>query len=296
MTTLENKLAGWIGPSSSTEQEKQERTERMIRQAISSHPAFNDCSLTVFTKGSYANNTNVRADSDVDIAVQCHEARYSRAASPDARSASAPYSGIWTPDKLRSELTTALRARFPGAVDISGSTALRVDSNTARVEADVVPCFDFRYYFAAGGYREGTKVFKTNGDGVENYPVQQLENGRAKNTRTNQRYKKTVRIMKRLENEMVRHDVHGEVPSFFVECLVYNVPDKYLMRATWTDTVRGVLGHIYQELDGVEPSGQQSGRWREVSRCKYLFTPQQKWTRDDARSFAKAAWNHLGYK
>jgi hypothetical protein len=268
----------------------------MIRQAIRSHAAFNDCSLTVFAKGSYPNNTNVRTDSDVDIAVQCHDAEYWREESPGAHPASSPYNGIWTPDKLRSELTNALRAKFPGAVDVSGSTALRVDSSTARVEADVVPCFDFRYYFASGGHREGTKVFKTNGDGVENYPVQQLENGRKKNTQTNQRYKKAVRIMKRLENEMVRHGVYNEVPSFFVECLVYNVPNKYLMRSTWTDTVRGVLGHIYQELDGIEPSGQQSDRWLEVSRCKFLFTPQQKWTRDDARSFAKAAWKHLGLK
>ena len=36
-------------------------------------------------------------------------------------------------------------------------------------------------------------------------------------------------------------------------------------------------------------------RWREVNECKYLFAPKQAWTRGDARDFAKAAWNHLGY-
>lgn len=68
---VEGKLAGWTGPSSETEQDKQDRTERMVREAIKEHAAFDSCSLTVYAKGSYANNTNVRADSDVDIAYIC---------------------------------------------------------------------------------------------------------------------------------------------------------------------------------------------------------------------------------
>ena len=49
--SLEDKLSGWTGPSSSTEQDKQDRTERMIRQAIDAHEPFNNCSLKVFAKG-----------------------------------------------------------------------------------------------------------------------------------------------------------------------------------------------------------------------------------------------------
>ena len=48
---LEDKLKGWTKPSSGSdserdsdsEREKQERTERMIRQAVDNHPAFKDC-------------------------------------------------------------------------------------------------------------------------------------------------------------------------------------------------------------------------------------------------------------
>src|SRR4051794_20755929 len=74
--TLEEKLAGWRGPSSQTEQEKQERAERMVRQAVSAHPAFDGYTMKVYAKGSYANNTNVRSDSDVDIAVRCTDVCY----------------------------------------------------------------------------------------------------------------------------------------------------------------------------------------------------------------------------
>ena len=84
----EDTLKGWTGPSSDTEQEKQERTERMVRQAIDARAAFDDCSLNIYTKGSYANNTNVRSDSDVDIAVQCQDLTYWEEQSEGAHPAS----------------------------------------------------------------------------------------------------------------------------------------------------------------------------------------------------------------
>lgn len=291
---LEEKLSNWTGPSSATEQDKQDRTERMIRQAIKGHAAFEGCGLTVYAKGSYANNTNVRADSDVDIAVQCGDAVYSDEATAGAKPPGQSYAGIWTPAKLRSEMKIALEAVFPGQVDSSGSTAFRINSNTARVDADVVPCFDYIYYFSRNSYRKGARVFKKNGTPLENYPQQQLENGRAKNTRTSLRYKKAVRIMKRVENAMVAEGVHREVPSFFVECLVYNCPDSALLRPTWTDVIRDIIVHIWQELEGAEPSD-DSKRWLEVSECKYLFQNAQAWNRQDGRDFAKAAWNYLGF-
>lgn len=292
--TLEEKLSGWTGPSSATEQEKQDRTERMIREAVSNHAAFRGCDLKVYAKGSYANNTNVKADSDVDIAVQCTEVQYWEEETPGTHPSGSPYAGVWTPTKLRSELNAALEKKFPSQVDSSGSTAFRINSSNARVDADVIPCFDFRYYFTSGGYRDGTKVFKKDGTSLKNYPEQQLSNGRKKNTRTNQRYKKAVRIMKRVENAMMTADVHREVPSFFVECLVYNCPDTILHRSTWTEVIRGVISHIRNNLQGAEPSS-NSERWLEVNECKYLFNSTQAWTRADGRAFAKAAWNYLGY-
>lgn len=292
MTVLDDKLAGWTGPSSTAEQDKQDRTERMIREAIDAHEPFKTLSRKIYAKGSYANNTNVRSDSDVDIAVECGNAFYYDGHQPSSvPSDITPYSGEWTPSRLRSELVAALKARFGSDVETSGSTAIQVHSSSARVEADVVPCFEYRYYFSPTSFREGARVFRTDGTLVENYSALQLSNGRSKNNRTNQAYKKTVRIMKRIENAMVEADYHREVPSFLVECLVYNCPDEIFARSTWTATVKGVMAHIYAGLDGAEPID-NSQRWIEVSEAKYLFA-RQKWTRQDGRDFAYAAWNFL---
>jgi hypothetical protein len=244
--TLEEKLAGWTGVSSATEKDKQDRTERMIREAVDAHSAFDGYNIEVYVKGSYANKTNVRADSDVDVAVQCNEVLYYDEEKPGAKPAGTPYTGIWTPTYLRSELKKALEAKFDSQVDDSGSTAFKINSSSARVDADVVPCFDYRHYFSSGGHRDGAKVFKTDGTSLVNYSHQQLKKGEAKDSRTGDDYKPAVRIMKRFENLMVENAVHRVMPSFFVECLVYNCPDDLFLRSTWTSATKGIIHHMEQ--------------------------------------------------
>ena len=80
--------------------------------------------------------------------------------------------------------------------------AIGVASSSARVDADVVPCFTYEYHFGLGNCREGTRIFKKDGSWIENYPQQHLDYGRAKNQRTNHQFKKVVRILKRVGNAM----------------------------------------------------------------------------------------------
>lgn len=288
----EDILARWTAPSSDTEQEKQERAERMIRQAIDDHEPFRECSLNVYAKGSYANNTNVRSDSDVDIAVECTDVRYWKESKKgNYETPGTPYNGIWTPEKLRTELILAMKKKFPGQVDTSGVTAIQINANTARVNADVVPCFSYRYYME-NGYRDGTKIFKVDGKSIVNYPLQQIRNGKDKNIRTNYNYKKCVRILKRIENAMAIEGKYKELPSYFIECLAYNCPDYVFRRLTWTDCLKDILIHIYNSLNGSEPS---ENRWLEVNKCFYLFHSKQKWNRQDGREFAQAAWSYCGF-
>ena len=284
----EDQLISWTKPSSDTEQDKQDRTERMIREAISDHPEFHDCTLSVYAKGSYPNKTNVRTESDVDIAVQCSNVFYHNTAI-DVPGDS--YSGRWTPSKLRTEVGHALRAKFGSQVDTSGKVAINVSSGSARVDADVIPCFNYRRYFTSGSYKKGAKVFRKDGSSTENYPQDHLEKGRTKNNDTNQFYKKTVRILKRTANAMESDGYHRAVPSYLVESLVYNCPNDLFSPPPWIATVKAIIVHIWQNTQGDnEPS---EGPWKEADDFKYLFHKDQSWNRKDAREFAKAAWNYL---
>jgi len=290
--SLEEQFLRWTKPSSDTEKEKQDRTERMIRQAIDSHSAFNNCSLEVYAKGSYANNTNVRTDSDVDIAVECSDVQYWEEEEQGLHPPSTSYDGVWTPSKLRTELVSAMKKKFGSSVDTSGTTAIQINSNTARVDADVVPCFSFRYYMKYSS-RDGSKIFTTNGSDIVNYPKNQFDCGVEKNKQTSYAYKKGARLLKRIENKMAEDGTFRELPSFFIECLAYNCPNQIFSANNWTDRLRGMLFHIWDQLQGEEP---ESDRWLEVSECFYLFHPSQEWNREDGREFAKAAWNYFGFK
>jgi len=63
----------WTRPASDTEAEKQANAERMIRDAVREYAPLNGRDIKVIAQGSYRNNTNVRAESDVDICVCCTE-------------------------------------------------------------------------------------------------------------------------------------------------------------------------------------------------------------------------------
>ncbi|MFG6476915.1 nucleotidyltransferase [Microbacterium sp. P06] len=293
----EEQLAGWTGPSSATEQQKQELTERMIKEAIAAHAAFDGVSLSIYAKGSYANNTNVKSDSDVDIVVECREVEYWQEYDPSVggHPAGSPYEGEWTPEHLRAEVKAALEAKFPTGSVTPGTTAFEVEATSSRVNADVVPCFSYRMYFTDGSYREGTKLFKSTGGSIVNYPKLQLEKGRAKNTRTNGYYKKTVRILKRLENVLVDAGLSEEVPSYLMECLIFNCPDSHFTRSTWRSVMRGCLADIYNYTRVAEPT-EQADRWFEANGAKFLFHSDQKWTRVQVHAFASAAWDHMGFE
>jgi hypothetical protein len=289
-------LSLWIQPSSSTEQDRQNRAERMIRNAIEAHTAFADTDYCIYAKGSYANNTNVRIDSDVDIVVECQECIYYDYGSSVAPSSSVsdPYSGQWTPVRWRAEVAAAIINYFgKSGVDGSGAVALVVSEVPgSRPSADVVPSFAFRRYWSSdrSRYSVGSKVFTTSGAQIVNWPQQQLENGREKNDQTGRRYKNYVRALKNAENYLARNGTITMKPSYLMECLVWNVDNETLCAGDLDDGFRDTLLWLWQHLEMYVQK-----EWLEPNMLKYLFGAKQKWTVKDAKDLVLATWNHFGY-
>jgi len=160
----------------------------------------------------------------------------------------------------------------------------------------VVPSFDHRkYYYDSVGrvrYYEGTITYRTDNTTVINYPEQQYTNGVAKNNRTGKRYKQLVRILKRLENDLVNARIIKELPSYFMECIVYCVPDSQFGHTGWTpltDDLKAVLAHIYNAT-GTNGSATS---WKEPNEIKPLFSSSQPWTMYDAHNLTSEVWNYL---
>lgn len=268
----------------------------MIREAIDRHAPFSGVSIDVYAKGSYANNTNVRLDSDVDIVVECRDCMFYDYAHGVAPGTSlGAYAGRWTRDAWRQEVTNAVVNRFGASgVDASGSIAIVVKEQPgSRPSADVVPSFDYRLYWASDRtrYAEGSTVFTRQGTKIVNWPAQQLENGRRKNDATGRRYKNFVRALKNAENHLTKNGVFAEKPSYLMECLVWNVPNLTLTLGDLDDAFRSTLHWLWDRLTTqyvrenlVEPNG-----------IKYLFGEHQKWTLDEAKQVIRATWELFDY-
>ena len=314
MPDLEEKLARYSQPSSQTEQEKQERAERMVRQAVDDWSGFADITCRILPKGSYANNTNVRADSDVDIAVIHNGLYYHNDDDLPAKRKiqTEPIEGPhYDGSAFRSELQKALLDKFGSQCDTTGKTAITVRETSSRVSIDVVPSFWYRKYYYhwwyGVQYHEGTYTRRTDGTWIVNYPEQQLSNGRAKNQRTKRRYKHQVRILKRIENDLVESGAIQELPSYLMECLIYNVPDSKLNPTFTFGRPASTLGEAlsYRPLtfglraallyihEATAPSGDATS-WREPNEIKVLFGEGQPWRMSDAHQLSELALSRIG--
>ena len=141
---------------------------------------------------------------------------------------------------------------------------------------------------------KGTAFDPDNGGRIINWPDQNYNNGVAKNTATGQRFKDVVRILKRLRNKMDDEKIAaaGPIPSFLIECLVWNAPNPCFGHDTYTADVRETLVHLFNDTIKFD----NCKEWGEINELKYLFRSVQPWTVTQAHAFLSAAWHYLGFE
>jgi hypothetical protein len=288
----------WSGAPSTTEQTKCENAERAVRKAIDACDKLNTRSIEVFAQGSYANRTNVRQDSDVDICVLCDDVFFTDyTLSKGLNDAVLRYvPGGYSYTDFKNDVEAALKSYFGTGSVTRGNKAFDVHANTYRVDADVVPCIEHRRLMGTSEnnwINYGTELRPDNGGRIINWPRQNYKNGVQKNDDTGRRFKAVVRILKRLRNEMVDngHTVGEPIPSYLIECLVWNVPKEAFGHDTWRADVRWALAHLWNETR----TDEQCKEWGEINELKYLFGGQP-WSRVQVNSFLDAAWNYIGFE
>lgn len=304
-TISEDQLSSWTQPAFNNEDEKRASTERMIREAIREHALLRTLPVEVYAKGSYRNNTNVRRDSDVDVAVEYKGIiyfEYDPATNQDAvwqASGIRPYDGPFLNpitgdteiDRFKNAVGEALTAAFGQGAVTRHTKVFTVRESQRSLAADVVPCATYRMHWSPTNFGQGIRLLPDRWPGffINNYPQQHYDRGVAKNEATSRRYKSVVRILKNLENRMVADGASPVVASYLIESLTFNAPNPSFQLATWGQRVREVLVHAWTDT---EQAGAEQ-RWFEANNIKYLFHQQQKWTRDEARAFIHAAWQYV---
>lgn len=295
MNFTEDHLSRWAARPSQTETDRMNNAESAVKKAIGASAAFNNRSVRVFAQGSYRNRVNVKADSDVDVAVVCTDSFFWDGGPPGATLETLGYGPAqYLYSDFRRDVGNAVRSYFNSGTVTEGDKAFDIKSNTYRVEADVAPFFVHKRFAQDGSYVAGVEMEPKSGGRIINWPDQHYENGVAKNKATSRSYKGCVRMLKVLRYKMKADGFASanSVPSFLMECLVWNVPNLHLGYNTWTKILREALIYLYNATE----TDAGCREWGEVSELKYLFRAGQPWTQEWANAFVVDCWNYVGFE
>lgn len=294
MRFTEEQLKSWAAALSETEDERAQHSIKMIKDALLESDDLINLDYDIFLQGSYANNTNVRTDSDVDVCVMLKSTFYYRLPNGRKPEEYGIVPATMTFPQFRGYVKDALVSMFGKGNVSDGNKSLKIGKNTYHVQADVVPAFQYRYYSKINGdiFIEGIKFYSQDGREVINYPKLHKAHGISKNNNTQRKYKRLVRIMKHIKNNMAESGLTDgdKITSFLIECLVWNLPDELICRCdNWNETVYLAICYLYTEIQN-----QRHIDWKEVSRMLPLFM-ERKWTDRDVMQWLVAAWNYMDF-
>lgn len=238
MTIPESQLETWSHQGSVTQSST---TYQTIRKALyDSNAAYAGKSFNVFLQGSYGNDTNIYAESDVDTVIRL-DSIFGYDISdlpPEQQAAFQQASGgstNYTFAEFKQGVVTRLSNAFEASNVTPGNKAIKIKASGSRRSADVVACYQYRRYIRFINsndceYISGI-IFPTLSSGIIiNYPKQHSDNCTTKHQATNSWFKPMVRIAKNMRSRLVDDSVIAKdvAPSYYIEGLLYNVPnDKF---------------------------------------------------------------------
>ena len=224
--------------------------------------------IKLLVQGSYANNTNVRASSDVDVAVIQEDVFYTEYRSGIAKEDYGFTSSNYSARQYKKDIYDDLTNYFGSGNVLWNNKCLSIEGNGYRADSDAVPARRNRDYTSdyrrdTENYISGICIVPDLGDPVINYPEQHIENGRNKNNATNSYYKKNVRILKKIRYLMKDNGIISadKVSSFMLESLLWNIPNNiFIADENYLDRFKRIINYIkannnwntYKEANGIK--------------------------------------------
>ncbi len=190
----------------------------------------------VYLQGSYGNDTNIRGDSDVDVVIQLDSTFHwnlDRLSPDQIQAYHQAYSGAtYTFADFKEGVAAQLKSKYGQQQVTEGNKSVKIRGASGRLGTDVVVCCQYRDYHWFKSlyderYDEGIYFKSAAGQEIVNYPGYHSKNCTSKHQNTGNRFKPMVRIVKNMRGHLVENSVIGNdlAPSYFIEGLLYNVPD-----------------------------------------------------------------------
>lgn len=256
MSIPESQLETWSHQGSITQSASTHKTIKSALEAIGTGYAAKN--YKVFLQGSYGNDTNIYAESDVDVVIRLDDVYFSDLAglSPEDKAAydAAFVAATYTYADYKKDVLKALTDTF-GDDAKAGDKAIAIAASGNRRKADVIAAMQFRRYWKFKAtydqkYDEGICFFSESGELIANYPKHHSENLTTEHQASGSQLKPMVRILKNLRSRLVADGnlKAGVAPSYYLEGLLYNVPNDKFGR-TYQDCFVNAMTWIQEEAD-----------------------------------------------
>jgi len=295
MSADEDQLTVWAKPPSETEEDKCRNAVDRITKAITSK--FGS-SVSIFLQGSYKNRTNVKKDSDVDIVVRHNDYYFPDVFFLSDNDKKTYWNNFivseYTFPRFKNDIQQVLENEFDEGEVERKDKCIKIWGDEQRVNADVVPCFVHKRMKTP--YTVDTEGIELKTDGgirIYSFPQQHFDNGAKKNNDTETFYKSVVRILKNVRNNLVDQGtiLDKAMPSFFLECLVWNVPDQNFAKNTFMEATKSIVYTVWNDMGDTS----RAQDYTEVSNLKWLFRGNDGRTPLQAKNFMAQAWAYTGF-
>jgi hypothetical protein len=232
MAIPESQLETWSHQGSVTQSAATYNAIKKVLEATDT--PYTGKNYKVFLQGSYGNDTNIYAESDVDIVIQCNDLfQHDLSELPETQKIAfhAAYANAaYSYNDFKRDVLSVLTEAYGDNVK-SGTKAINIAEGGGRRKADVIAAVEFRRYHKFNGvydenYDEGICFYDGSGQRIANYPKQHSKNLTKKHKDTQEWLKPVVRILKNLRGKLVEKEMLADdvAPSYYLEGLLYNVP------------------------------------------------------------------------
>ena len=196
---------------------------------------YADKEFSVFLQGSYGNDTNIYAESDVDVVIKL-ETTFQHDLSALTESEKAAFhntydGATYTYIDFNHDVQSVLTDAYGDGVK-AGKKAIAIPAGNGRRKTDVIVAIEYRRYIRFDGtynqdYVEGIVFYTSSNEKIVNFPKTHSKNLTTKHQSTDKWLKPMTRVLKNMRSRMVDDGTleHGDAPSYYLEGLLYNIPD-----------------------------------------------------------------------
>jgi len=222
---------------------------KAIKKIAKDIPYSKESDIDIYIHGSYANVTNIFFPSNLEICVELKIPQHEYTLSNNYFVA---HNMPFAPRDFRAALRDALSEIIDPNCTENDKCIIIPQFGKLRHTVEITPCFSFEYTEPEGARFKGVLLYDAAvGADIITFPKVHAKNGQTKDVKCEGNFKRMVRLFKSLNAVYARENETSATRGYFIECLLFNVPDALFRGSSLDEIFIKILNYLlHANLDG----------------------------------------------